>query len=280
MVRYRGPHSDSATKVRGSLAACYVSQGKFADALAMYEKIQKSKLKLYGDDHPELVVVYNGVASALFRQEQNRAREMKKPGNFKRSIQLLKSSLTIMEKLHGPEHMLLLPTINKLVIVYSETDMKQSRHYAERCLKIIKKGGGKASKMQEKSAHLVLAKVAIKMGDLKEHMAQMQNVCCITAKLFGTKSREYKKVKEKIAVMEGPFEEIMNLEKGLTDAPEGSEIWSQKMHDLAMAYCEADMFHKGLEIATRAKERSPLGSDVALDIDGLIEHINAELDER
>ena len=45
-----------------NMAVVYYNQGKYDEALAMYEKALSIKLKKLGDDHPDVADTYNNMA--------------------------------------------------------------------------------------------------------------------------------------------------------------------------------------------------------------------------
>ena len=48
-----------------------MKQGKYEEALAMYEKALSIKLKKLGDDHPDVATTYNNMANVYNKQGKN-----------------------------------------------------------------------------------------------------------------------------------------------------------------------------------------------------------------
>ena len=54
------------------MAIVYDNQGKYEEALAMYEKALSIKLKKLGDDHPDVADTYNNMANSILQSRQVR----------------------------------------------------------------------------------------------------------------------------------------------------------------------------------------------------------------
>ena len=53
----------------------YYNQGKYDEALAMYEKALSIRLKKLGDDHPDVADTYNNMAVVYKKQGKYNVRE-------------------------------------------------------------------------------------------------------------------------------------------------------------------------------------------------------------
>ena len=68
----------------------YVNQGKYDEALAMYEKALSIRLKKLGDDHPDVADTYNNMAVVYYNQ-----------GKYEEALAMYEKALSIrLKKLH------------------------------------------------------------------------------------------------------------------------------------------------------------------------------------
>ena len=286
MIHHRGVDSDSTARVRASLAACLVEQGDFSKAQRMYEKIKTSKAKLYGDNHQELVVVFNGMATAKFKQLQLQDAEAKKKtggstkalhksSDFAEVISNLKRSLVILERCYGAEDQMLVPTLNNLVTVYARTDVKMCKSPAENILRILKLYGREESPQAE-SAHLALARNAHMEEDIKAEVDHYRKVERIRENRYGPGSPQVKLVVEKLGPIAEAAAMVEELEGKIKALEEGSEAWARAMYDFAENLYGSDMLHRAQEIAEKGFERygkDPHVDALAGDLDDLLHTI-------
>eukprot|EP00466_Bigelowiella_natans_P009171 jgi/Bigna1/61520/fgenesh1_kg.22_\ len=133
--------------------------------------------------------------------------------------------------------------------------------------------------MQERQAHFSLSKVAKHDGDVDAYVTHLEKVMEISKRIHGDSAREVMSVKNKVEEAKGKAEEIKTYREALKEQQKGSEDWAQTMHDLAMAFCEADMYSKGLEIAKEARKQIADNMEIAQDLDILIEHATTEIND-
>ena len=72
------------------MAIVYKNQGKYEEALAMYEKALSISLKKLGDDHPDVATTYNNMANSI--QDQ---------GKYDEALAMYEKALSINGKLYA-----------------------------------------------------------------------------------------------------------------------------------------------------------------------------------
>ena len=92
------------------MAGVYFNQGKYKEALTMYEKALSIRLKKLGDDHPNVAETYNNMAvyfkqgkyeEALTMYEKTLSIRLKKLGDDHPDVTATKNCIqAILEKLH------------------------------------------------------------------------------------------------------------------------------------------------------------------------------------
>ena len=87
-----------------------MNQGKYDEALAMYEKALSIRLKKLGDDHPDVATTYNNMAVVYMNQ-----------GKYEEALAMYEKALSISLKKLGDDHPDVATTYNNMAIVYEES---------------------------------------------------------------------------------------------------------------------------------------------------------------
>ena len=85
------------------MAVVYRKQGKYDEALAMYEKDLSIKLKKLGDDHPSVADTYNNMAIVYDNQ-----------GKYDEALAMYEKALSIRLKKLGDDHPSVADTYNNM----------------------------------------------------------------------------------------------------------------------------------------------------------------------
>ena len=104
------------------LGVVYYAQGKYAEAVPLYERALVIQGKILGREHPDVALTLNNLAALYHAQ-----------GKYYKAEPLYERSLAIRENSLGPLHPELLPILSGLAAVYrdrgkpSEADQVQDR---------------------------------------------------------------------------------------------------------------------------------------------------------
>jgi tetratricopeptide (TPR) repeat protein len=284
MIQHRGVDADATTRIRACLAACHVDLGNFKKASKLYDQIQASKVKLYGAGHQELVVVYNGMAASRFKRLEKILGEKKfKSSDIAEVVTLYKKSVSILETTFGKDDVMLVPTLNNLIAVYSKNErvgLDLAKRNAENVLRILRIYGRQTS-AQAESAHLVMARCAKRDEDIEAEAEHYTQVLAIRSNKYGENSPQMQNIRAKLQPIQESAAMVKELEEKVKRETDGSEKWGRIMYELAETLYGMDMIHKAqatVEHAMSKYHEDPTTDELAGDLDELANTIHEDVE--